>query len=523
MYIIPQNIKFETKKLLKFKLSKILDNLTDSFLDNLFYSGSDNKYQNMMLNLDENIRKAVLKAFKETIQIIDKIYCNSKERKQHFNISAHAKRSIVTIFGWLDIERIYYYDKYNKNSYFCFIDELFNFPKYDRYDKIVKGMAIQNAIQTNQKKGAELTNDRLNSCFSSFNNTRQVFISRQDIYLWIDKWNVPNIEYDAIETDSDTLYIMIDEKYIHEQIKNIIGKNEAKTETTNSEKIKGDILAIAETLIHPKKQLLLPPPKKKSKHFIMSKAFITFTGIHEDHKRRTLENRTVFLTTSKNPWDEFMDCIPKIYDFSNYKNIKVLSDAGSWILSGIHNLKLYADNIITPCLCEFHVKQKINRSTKDENLRKRLYQCIENDDKTEFNKIYKELMKDKPDSRIKTLKAYKHYIIAHWNAIKEMKKSKYKSSMESHISHNVAKYFSYEPKAYSSRKIPKLIKLVEYHANGINILDLYLRTCNNDKNIIIKKEELNFAIFENSSPSNIPLLYNCSSLTSIALRGLAHP
>lgn len=47
-----------------------------------------------------------------------------------------------------------------------------------------------------------------------------------------------------------------------------------------------------------------------------------------------------------------------------------------------------------------------------------------------------------------------------------MLNSKVRSSMESHISHNVAKYFSYEPKAYSKRKIQKLIKLQEYKLNG---------------------------------------------------------
>lgn len=60
-------------------------------------------------------------------------------------------------------------------------------------------------------------------------------------------------------------------------------------------------------------------------------------------------------------------------------------------------------------------------------------------------------------------------------------------SMESHISHNVAKYFSYEPKAYSRRRIQKLIKLQEYKANGINILNLYLKTYNKKEIVKIKK------------------------------------
>ena len=74
-------------------------------------------------------------------------------------------------------------------------------------------------METNQKKGAEITNDRINSLEDSISGKKICNISRQDIYIWIDKWNVPDVELDAIDIDGDTLYIMIDEKYIHEQIK----------------------------------------------------------------------------------------------------------------------------------------------------------------------------------------------------------------------------------------------------------------------------------------------------------------
>lgn len=63
--------------------------------------------------------------------------------------------------------------------------------------------------------------------------------------------------------------------------------------------------------------------------------------------------------------------------------------------------------------------------------------------------------------------------------------------MESHISHCVAKYFSFEPKAYSKRHIQKLIKLQEYKINGINILGLYLKT-SDYKKIRKSKKRTNF-------------------------------
>lgn len=45
----------------------------------------------------------------------------------------------------------------------------------------------------------------VNSLKSTINNTRKCNISRQDIYNWISNLNLPDIEYQPIESDSDTL------------------------------------------------------------------------------------------------------------------------------------------------------------------------------------------------------------------------------------------------------------------------------------------------------------------------------
>lgn len=163
-----------------------------------------------------------------------------------------------------------------------------------------------------------------------------------------------------------------------------------------------------------------------------------------------------------------MDFICKIYDFSKYKNIKVLSDAGTWIVNRISNLKLYPENEIMHCLCEFHVKQKINRITKDKNQVRLLIDYINNNNKKEFVSLIQDIMKGKDEKR----------------------------------------------------KIQKLIKLQEYKSNGINILGLYLKSYKNHEKITLKKEELNFDIF-NSSSSNVPMLYSEDIFTRLALRGLA--
>lgn len=55
-------------------------------------------------------------------------------------------------------------------------------------------------------------------------------------------------------------------------------------------------------------------------------------------------------------------------------------------------------------------------------------------------------MKDKDEKRKRTIEGYKNYLIKYWKAFKNMLNSKVRSSIESHISRNIAKYFSYEPK-----------------------------------------------------------------------------
>jgi len=326
MYMIPQFLEKEAKKILKLKLEKIITNITDEFIDNLFVVDPNYKYQDIMINLDSKVRNAVIDILKETIQIFDDLYYKCDERKKYFNKCSICHRSIITIFGELEFNRIYYYDKKDRTKHFYFIDNLFKLPSYDRYDTLVKGLSINNAISTNQKKGAEITNNMLNSISSTINSNKKYNISRQDIYNWINKWNLPEIEYFPIIDDSNTLYIMVDEKYIHEQIKAVIDKenNITRAENTTSYDIKNDILQFIKMLNsnYSERLLMLPPPKEKKKNYIMSKAFITFTKIKRKKGRTTLINKTTFLTAGLNPWEEFIDFISKYTIFLNIKLLK---------------------------------------------------------------------------------------------------------------------------------------------------------------------------------------------------------
>lgn len=111
-----------------------------------------------------------------------------------------------------------------------------------------------------------------------------------------------------------------------------------------------------------------------------------------------------------------MDEIYMIYNFEEINTINLLSDAGSWILSGASELKLYSNNKVTINTCEFHVKQKINRSTTDKELRLTIANIIyEKEDKEEFIKEMDKLIESKTtDARKQKVTEYKNYILNHW-------------------------------------------------------------------------------------------------------------
>ena len=125
MYILPYFLENEAKNLLKIKLSKIIKDITDDFIENLFIVNPDNKYQNMMLNLEEKVKNTILEVIKEIIKIFDELFLNCDERKKYFNVCNTCHRSIFTIFGLLEFDRIYYYDKKDRTKHFYFIDTLF--------------------------------------------------------------------------------------------------------------------------------------------------------------------------------------------------------------------------------------------------------------------------------------------------------------------------------------------------------------------------------------------------------------
>lgn len=488
MTIIPQDIINEAKNLLEKTFLLEATSLFRDFMNQLFYSYSEFKYTSIILSFTKKIHEIIIRVLKSAIKTIDNLFAKSDYRRKNFYINKqNINRTIVDCYGELSFNRTYYTDKNKENGFFM-IDKLFGFEQYKTYSQLVRSLLIKEATNTNVNKACS------NSLVYNFNildslKTKNDInsIPRQTVYNWIKQLIIPKVNYKPIET-KETLYVMADEKWIHEQIR--LNK--------------------------------LDLSEKEKKHYIMSKCFVIFTDISRKNNRSKLLNRHVFITSSKTPWKDLMDEICKIYDFEKIKTINLLSDAGNWIIAGTSELKLYSHNNVVVNTCEFHVLQKINRSTHDQELRNKLTDVIYNKkNKKEFQEMMDKIIESaEKQTRKDKINEYKNYIIKHWNSILNMSTCKIKSSMESHISHCVAEHFGSRPKAYSKDNIENYLKLEEYKQNGINILDLILKCINKSEDYIYNEKEASFAMFDKDT--NLLPVCSTKNPVSIVLNKIAH-
>ena len=446
-------------------------------VDNLFTTNAENKYFWLINSIQSSTREMIKKIVISTFEEIDQNYRYSAERLSSYYINkSNVARTLITIVGEIKFNRTYYKCKYSNKKFF-FIDKAFDLPKYDHYDPIIKAIAINNFTSTSQ---AQASRD-----ISAFTGDLKYFmepntvniIPRQSIHNWIKEWNTPNIIPTSVDTP-DTLYVMADEKYIGAQD---IAKD------------------------------------------IMVKCFVTFEDIKDVSKyRRALVNRSVFSCYNTNAWPLFMDYIAKRYDFSKIKNIALLSDGGGWIKTGINELRLDANNSVKFYLCEFHFKQAIHHITSNEDERKNLLDIFTNKKKKDFINAVKKII-DSNKNREEIITKKLNYIINNYSSIKDMLKLNIGSSMESHISHLIASFFSSRPKGFSTKRIEQYLKLNDYKNNGINIFKLYLQSYNNEEIIEINQDVANSYVYNNSNRGNVPIL-NDGHITPTynALKALAH-
>ena len=218
MYIISQILNFETKSCIIEKSLRKMEELFKEFLNSMTTNFSANKYVSNILSIQNISNNFIMNFIINFINIIDNEYINSEQRKKDYYINKkNVSRTIVTIFGEITFSRTLFINK-KTGEYYFFVDEVLGIEKYKTYDPIVRGIAINDSINTNPNNASEY------SLFNKFNlldyvsNKKKINMPRQTIYKWIQDIHIKTINYEPIH-NGKTLYVMADEKWIHQQEK----------------------------------------------------------------------------------------------------------------------------------------------------------------------------------------------------------------------------------------------------------------------------------------------------------------
>ena len=197
-------------------ISLKLFNDVEFLLNNLFVNDGSNHYFNLIYKVQTSARDMVKSIVISTFEELDNEFKESAYRKSRYYINkSNVSRTLITVVGEITFKRTYYVSKYSNKKFF-YIDKIFDLPKKDHYDPIVKAIAISKAVSTSQAQSVRDTSSLINDLSYFESNSIIKDIPRQSVYNWIKNWYVPNIVPKSVETP-ETLYVMADEKYIGAQ------------------------------------------------------------------------------------------------------------------------------------------------------------------------------------------------------------------------------------------------------------------------------------------------------------------
>ena len=458
MNILPQNYTFLLNKILK-----------DSFKNSFNISTIDN-YVDMITKIEFASFAVIRQALITYFESIDKSFKESTGRKKYYYTKGKKRRYLITIFGEISFEREYYVSKNNSKNGFFYVDKVFSFMKNDTYDPIVKALLMDYKAHSTYQKAADDVSKLI-----SIRNDKKISIPRQTVFNVLKKFNISDIDYNSISKPikTDKLYILLDEKYVHLQ--------------------------------------------DTDKDDIMVKHAVIYTGKTKVSKKRNkLDNKVIF-SSIEGVEDTANKINEIIYNqFRDYKHIIVSGDGANWIKS-VYNCITTGPKIKKNfVLDEFHFTLAVNSITQDEDLKQIIYDYIYGNNKQDFNTLIDVIIDNNPD-RKENIENYRQYINNNWKYILNIKKDYFIGCpMEGHISNDLAKVFTRDPKAYKLKNIPKHIKLRDLQLNSFDIFKVYL----NKNDYIITPKDINY--YNTNHSSNILLFEGKTTETSKAFEKIAH-
>ena len=444
-----------------------LNERIDELVSPIVFNPSALNYGMFISDLGYYVHSLARDIIKTVFEIADEEFFNRESRKQRYYSKAYRKREIITLFGHIIYYRHEYVDK-DTGKPFIYIDEKIGLHRRDRYDPAVCAKLYERYAYTNSmiNTGKDVGLD-LNTPFSLDENRLLEAIPRQTVWKILHRFKRIDLPIKPLDTPS-TLYVMADEKYIPSQY-------------NNNQK-----LMTKEIIVHEGIETLYKGINKE-------------TG--QIYTRNKLINPRRFITyDSNNPFRSVNDYINETYDVDKIEKIYLMGDGGSWIESGLNELRS-PDYSVGYGLDKLHFCLAVNTISKDENIKSLIYDYSINNRRQDFETLIDSIVSN--DSLRKDVILEKaEYITNRFTSIKTMYKDiKIGCAMEQAISHDIMTIFTSVPKAYSKKWLSFYLNERQNYLNGYDLRKSYLvaldKTQNNtEENEISLKDTLNTSFFD---------------------------
>lgn len=425
------------------------------------------QYADFVQNLDLSIRQLIRDIFVRYLEKADLEFRNSPGRTNLYHVKNTRNRTIVTVFGPITFKRTEYIRLDTKESY-CYVDRKIALGSRQKYDCCIQAMVRELYADHNSMiKVGKIIGERIYASFSFHEERKLHALPRQTVYNILHSIKKINVTPEPFETTPETLYIMSDEKYIPLQ-----------GECTDEKPHVKEMVKVAVSFEGRSKV-----QNKKS---------------DKPSNRYSLNNKHIFAACNSDInsfWQEYLDELSMIYDFSKIKKIYVLGDGASWIKNGCQYMKM-PDNKVKFALDRYHAVQAIHRMTTDSVFREVLTRYLYETKWDEFNTVIEIIRSYISKDRIGRFETQYNYIKTNWNHFKTMMHEvKIGCAMEQAISHIIASPFTSVPKAYGRKNLPLYLNSRILKENNYDIIQLYLIARDLDENEVIK-ETYDFSIFE---------------------------
>lgn len=381
------------------------------------------KFKNTNMNLNE-LGGLLLDDCKETARKMVEAYAqelnlqirlDKEGRKGRLVLKEkERKRTVLTEIGTIEINRDCYYDK-DSGHHVTPLDQILGIGKYERVTASVGAKLVEAATGHSYEKSAQIVTDGA--------------VSRQTVRNQILKINVPEKEPDAQHKEVKELHVFADEDHVHMQ----------------------------------------KPNKKKGKKGQMVPLVTVTEGINTESQRHYTENPMSFVDEefdTKNLWRKVSGYIGKAYNVEKLERICLHADGGTWIKNGLEE---YSQTVHV--IDGFHFERDLKRIAakfQGRNIRQRVHNAIEKEDRKKADQILQEMMEQSEDAKtMERVKEFGKYLFNHWDEIVARRNEELPGSCtEGQVSHLLSKRFSRDPMGWSREGLGKLSAARIYVKNG---------------------------------------------------------